>query len=356
MAFSRPSLATLVGRARSDLRSRLGLSGPLLRRRMSDVVASSWAGVAHLMHGYLDWRARQIFATTAEKEALYEQAGMYGIYPTAATFAAGTVTATGVDESVIPVAGTFLIGPGGVRYRVTAEAEIDGGTAEVAIEAVIAGAGGNLDEGEALSFESPIDGVDAGVVVAAGGIAGGFDQQDPEGVRTRLLLRKREPPTGGSDQDYKAWALAVAGVTRAWVYRHEDGLGTVAIRCVLDNEDPIFPDSGKIEEVQAKIDAERPTTAEVTVKATTGLAVDFTLSVVPDTAAVKNAVEAELADLFRRVGAPGNGAGLGTVLLAQIRTAIGVASGVEDYDLAVPSADVVPGVGELAVLGTVTWT
>lgn len=358
MSFERPTLAALVTRIRADFRSRLSIEGALLRRAMADVLAVVWAGAVHLLHGHLEWLAAQLFADTSEREHMLREAAMYGITPTPATFAAGTVTATGTDTSVIP-AETILERDDGVTYRVTQEATIVAGTASVSVEAVEAGAAGNLDAGETLTFESPIAGVDSSATVAADadgdGIDGGIDEEGTEGTRNRLLLRLQEPPQGGAEQDYEAWALAVAGVTRAWVYPHEGGLGTVVVRFVMDEAADIFPDAAMVATVQGALDEERPITAEVTAAAPVQLAVDFSLTVTPNTSAVREAVEAELEDLLFREAEPGDGAGRGTILLSQIRTAIGVAEGVEDYTLTAPAADVEPAVGELAVMGAITW-
>lgn len=321
---------------------------------MSDVLAAVWAGAVHMLHGHLEWLGRQLFADTAEREFLLVQAGLYGISPTPASFASGSVSATGTNGSVIPE-DTILVHSDGRTYRVTADATIASGTATVAVQAVEAGAAGDLDAGETVSLESPISGVNSAMTVASGGIDGGFDEESTEGLRDRLILRLREPPAGGRDPDYEGWALAVAGVTRAWVYPNENGLGTVVVRFVLDDEEDIFPDVPTVAAVQAALDAERPITAEVTAAAPTPLEVDFTIAVTPNTAEVQAAVEAELADLLFRVAEPGDGDGRGTVLRSQIQVAIGVAEGVEDFTLTVPGADVEPAVGELPVMGTITW-
>lgn len=357
MPFERPSLAELISRVGGDLRGRLEIGGPILRRAMADVLSKVWAGAVHELYGYLDWLARQLFGDTAEREQLLRMAAMYGITPTPATFASGNVTATGTNGTSIP-AETILRLDAATSYRVTTGQVIAGGTATLPVEAVLAGADANLVEGAELSFESPIDFVTATATVATGGIAGGVDEEGTEELRDRYLLRLREPPEGGADQDYEAWALAVAGVTRAWVYPHELGPGTVVVRFVLDDPDTGevgFPTVGEVATVQAALEAERPITAEVTAAAPTELAVAFTIALDPDNADTRAAVTAELEDLLRREGEPGDGAGRGTVLLSQIRTAIGVAEGVEDYTLTVPAANVVPAVGELPTLGVITW-
>lgn len=357
MPFERPTLSALVTRIRSDIRARLSFANVLLRRTFVDILAAVWAGAAHLLHGHLEWVARQLFPDTSEREFLLRQAAMYDITPTPATYASGTVTATGTDGEDI-VTGTVMVrASDGATYEVTADATIAGGEATVSVEATLAGDAGNLDAGEILSFETPIAGVDSEVTVDVDGLAGGHDEEGTEEVRDRLILRLQQPPTGGSDQDYIAWALEVAGVTRAWVFRHENGLGTVVVRFVMDGQNPIIPSAGDVTAVQTKLNSERPVTAEVTAEAPVALPVNFTIAVVPNTAAVKAAVEAELADLLLREAAPGDGlTDQGTILLSAIRTAIGVAEGLEDYTLTVPAADVEPDLGEIATMGTVTWS
>ncbi len=320
---------------------------------MVDVLAAVWAGAVWLLYGALDWLARQLFGDTAERPELLRKAAMYGITPVPATFATGTAIATGTNGEDIP-AETILRLDDATTYRVTVGQTIVGGEATLPITAVVAGANGNVPDGTTLTFEEPIAGVDATAIVD-GDIDDGVDEEGTEEVRDRYLLRLREPPEGGADQDYEAWALEVPGVTRAWVYPNENGLGTVVVRFVMDGEVDIFPDAGEVAAVQAKLEAERPITAEVTAEAPTPLEVDFTIELTPDNVDTRAAVEAELVDLLKRVAEPGDGAGRGTVLLSAIRTAIGIAEGVTDYVLTVPAANVVPAVGELAIKGDVTW-
>lgn len=355
MPFARATLAELVTRVRGDLRGRLEIAGPLLRRAMSDVLGAVWAGAVHTAYGHLDWLAKQLFGDTAEAAFLFRKSAMYGITPTPATFAIGNVTATGTNGTSIPL-GTILRLDAATAYRVTTGQVIAGGAATLPVQALLAGEFANIPEGAAVSFESTIPFVNASATVAVGGIAGGNDEEGVEEVRDRYLLRLREPPTGGSDQDYIGWALAVAGVTRAWVYRRELGLGTVVVRFVRDNDVSIFPDAGEVAAVQAKLAAERMTTAEVTTVAPTNLAVTFTIHIVPDNADTQAAVSAELTDLLKREGEPGDGVARGKILLSAIRTAIGTAEGVTDYSVTIPAADVVPGVGQLPTVGVITWT
>jgi len=365
MPFVRPTLADLVTRIRSDFRSRLSINGSLLRRAMADVLAVVWAGAAHLMHGHLQWLSKQVFPDESDRDFLLRQAGLYGITPNAASFAVGIVVATGTNGSVIPN-GTLYSRDDGVEYEVTGDATIASGTANVSVECLTAGATGNMSSGDSLSLESPITGVNTAATVDTGGITDGTDTEDTDGTRARFILELQKPPEGGIATDYVEWALTVAGVTRVWPHRYENAagtlnvLGTVSVYFVRDFDgsgSAILPSGGEITDVQNALNEQRPITAEVTAKAPTALTVNFTIHISPDTTDIRTAVGKELADLLVRDAAPGDGAtSVGTILLSHIRTAIGVAEGVNDFTLTVPSADVVPTLGQLAIMGTVTWT
>ena len=356
MPWTRPTLGELIDRNRGDFKSRLGLTAKVVRRRMSNVLAVVWGGAAHMMHGHLEWLSQQLFADTAERAFLLRQASLRGVTPTPATYASGTATATGLDESVIQDE-SVLVRDDGFTYRMTDEAVIDGTTATVNVEALTAGAAGNLDAGETLSFESPILGVESDVVIdGPSGLAGGVDEEGTEGTRSRFIDNLRDPPQGGAEHDYEAWAKEVAGVTRAWVYRWEGGLGTIVVRFVIDGADPIIPTEPDVEAVQTKLDSERPVNDDVTAVAPTALPVDFDITLEPNTTASRDAVEAELDDLLFRRAEPGDGEGRGTILLSQVQTAIGVAVGDDvDFEVTDPVADVVPELGQLPVLGTVSF-
>lgn len=355
MPFSRPTLADLVTRIRGDFKSRLTIAGELLRRAMADVLAVVWAGAVHLTHGHLEWLGKQLIADTAEETFLVRLAGMWGITKTAATFATGSATATGTNGTDIPD-GSILVRDDGARYETTALVTIAGGTATLALQALEAGDDGNMASGT-LTFESPIANVDATVTLTGSGLTGGNDEETTEALRTRFILRLSEPPEGGADQDYEAWALEVAGVTRVFIYRHESGLGTVTVRFVRDDDgdgSAIIPDAGEVTAVQTAIDAERPVTAEVTVAAPTALTQAFTIGGVP--AASQDAVEEELKDLFRREGEPGDGAGRGTIYRSQIISAIGLVDDLENFTVTVPAGDVVPALGQIPIVGAFTFT
>lgn len=349
MAFERPTLSELVDRIQQDFVSRLELGGAVLRRSMVQVLARVVAGAAHMLHGHLEYQARQIFPDTADEVNVLRWGALFGIERNAPEFATGSVEFTGTNTTVIPI-GTVLIRADGVEYTTDAEVTITLGVAEADVTASEAGEDGNADVDTALSLESPITGVDADPSVSVE-LAGGTDEEELEDYRTRILERMRAAPHGGSEADYIAWAKAVPGVTRVWVTPDGMGAGTVLVRFMRDDDVSPIPSGGEVTTVQDYLDSVRPVTAAVTVAAPTAAALAFNLSIEPDTSAVRDAVEAELADLLRNETAPGE-----TLLLSKIRTAIGIATGLEDYTLTSPAADVTHTSGQIATLGTVTFT
>lgn len=352
MAFARPTLQELVDRIQSDLTTRLALVGAVLRRSVIAVLARVEAGAAHLQHGHLEYLSQQIFPDTSEMEFLERQAELYGLSRTAATYASGTVTATGTNGTEIPD-GTVLQRADGQQYETSGDVTVSGGTAVLTVTALSAGVLGNADSAVVLTFVSPIAGVNASATVDSGGLIGGNDTETDDALRARVLDRMQSPPHGGDADDYVRWAKE-AGASRAWVYPQELGAGTVTVRFVRDQDgsgSAIIPSGGEVTAVQDYIDDRRPVTADVTVVAPTGVALDVTVHIVPDTTEIRAAVVAELEDLILRDGQPG-----GTLLLSQIRQAIALAAGLTDFTLTTPSANVTYSTGELPLPGAMTWT
>ncbi|MGD9664379.1 MAG: baseplate J/gp47 family protein [Novosphingobium sp.] len=349
MPFQRPTLNEIIERTFSDITSRLSLKGALLRRSVVGVLARVLAGASHMLHGHLDWIAKQAIPDTAD-EWLPRWAGILGISRKAAEFADGEASFVGTTDGTIIPAGTVLRRSDDIEYETTADATLSAGTATVPVAALVAGSIGNADAGTVLTIVNPIANVNSDATVAAGGITNGADVEGNDSLRARMLARIQQPPHGGADFDYETWALEVAGVTRAWVYPLHMGAGTVGITFVRDADTPIIPDANEVQAVQDYIDARRPVTAEAIVFAPVADTLDFTIQVTPATAAVKAAIEAELIDFIGREAEPG-----GTLYLSRINEAISIAAGEFDHVLLSPADDVVYATGHLAVMGVITW-
>ncbi|OHD24773.1 MAG: baseplate J protein [Spirochaetes bacterium GWB1_59_5] len=351
MPFQRPTLSQLIERILTDIEARLPGADARLRRALLGVLGKVAAGAAHGLHGHLEFLGRQVIVDTAEAEYLERWASIWGVARKPAAPAVGGVTFTGVDASVIP-AGTELQRADGTAFTLDADATIVAGSAAGQVTASVAGGAGNAGAGSALALVNPVAGVNNAAPVAAGGLTGGVDSESDEALLGRLLARIQQPPHGGAAFDYVAWALEVAGVTRAWCYPLSRGDGTVDVLFVLDDQaGSIIPDAGLVAEVQAYIDARRPVTADFLAVAPTAVPLDFTIQLTPNTAAVQAAVQAELEDLLRRDAAPG-----ATIYLSRIREAISLAAGELNHVLTAPAADAGHLDDEIAVMGVITWS
>lgn len=348
MPYSRPTLPEVIARVRADVISRLA-QDDVLRRSDAEVYARVVAALTHGLYGYIDWLSRQLIYDTAEGEILDRWASIWLTVPRKpAASATGTVTLTGQVGAVVP-AGAPLQALDGVQYLTTGATTFTGTSVVANIEALVPAAAGNRVAGQTLTLVTPVAGVQPGALASA--LVGGADMETDEALRVRLISRIQTPPHGGSAADYVAWALEVPGVTRAWCYPLELGAGTVTLRFMRDNDSgSAIPDAGEIAAVLAYINASKPVTAQLTVVAPVATPQNFTIAVTPNTPAVRQAVQEELADLFRREAVPG-----GTLLISRIRAAISAAAGESNYVMTVPAADVVLTTGLISTLGVITW-
>lgn len=351
MAYSRPTLGSLRRDARAAISAVVTGADALLRWSVLRVLADVLAGFTHQVYGYLDWLARQLLPDTAEDNWLDRWARLYGLARKAASAASGTITLTGTAGTVL-ASGSLLTRSDGAQYATTAEATIgSGGSATVAVQASTAGADGNAEAGTTLALYVAQVGIAGTATVGSAGLSGGAAAETDAALRARLLARMSNPPQGGSQTDYEAWALAVSGVTRAWVYPLNRGAGTVDVAFVMDGRSSIVPLSGDVATVQAYIDERRPVTADCVVFAPVGEALNVTIAgLSPDTSAIRAAIATELADQILRDGAPG-----GTIRKSRLMEAVSRATGESYHTMTLPAGDVTFAAGHIAIPGTVTF-
>lgn len=343
MSFTRPTLSQLVDRIQADFVSRLDLAGAVLRRALIYVISRVIAGAAHMLHGHLEFLSRQIFPDLSEEEFLLRHAALYGITRTEPTVSRATVTFSGTNGTLIP-AGTLLASSAGVEYELDADVTISGGVATGAITSTTTGAATRLVVGAVLTLQSPVAGVNATAPVAAV-TQDGDDTERLEALRIRLLEYLAEPAHGGTVADYIAWAKEISGVTRVWVEPLGLGPGTVLVYFARDNDTggtaPAIPDAGERAAVQAKLDAEAPAHATVTVGTLVDRAINIDLHLTPFSTELATAAVAQIEDYLKTVG-PGE-----TILVSALRTAVGTTPGLTDYTLSIPSVNITLAANEL---------
>ena len=364
MAFSRPTLTQIRNRIEQDLRD--GLQLPvLLRRSFEKVSAAALAAASHILHGHIqDFAAVQLLPDLSESEFLTRWLNIYDLSKQAAIQAELNVTITGDDGATLTVEDGVFQRSDGFQYTLKSEVTISGTSVSAVLVADEAGDDGNIADGSTLSLASPVSGIDTDTTVDSTAVEG-EDAESDSAARTRLLQRIRQPPAGGTVNDYISFALAVSGVTRVWVLPNNRGQGTVDVTFVEDDEDPIFPSPAKVAEVQAEIDEKQPVTADSEVFAPNETQINPTISLKPNTASVQAAVTQELEDLIFREAEVRNAidpdeVGLGTIFdgsipLSKINEAISIASGEEDHVLVSPTSNPQAQEGGLLTLGTITF-
>jgi uncharacterized phage protein gp47/JayE len=374
MPFPRPTLTALRTLAMQDVNaSDLPNADGFLRRSPMRVLAWVQAGLAYLHYGFLDWISRQSTPFTSFEEYLE---GWAALAPTpvlreAPTFAGGPAAWPGVPTSVLP-GGTILSRNDNVQYVTVGDATVDGGgTAAVNILAVVAGSGGNADDGTPLTLGAVVPGINP-VGAATGPITGGADLEIDDSMRTRMLASYAAPPHGGDAADYEIWAREVPGVTRAWVPPVPLVPGSVTVFFMMDVAQAIhdgFPQgsdgvatletrdvaaTGDQLAVANHIFPLRPVTPIVYAVAPQATAQDFTISGLAGASVDQKAqVSAALTDLFTRLDSP-----LGTTSIQQsdVDAAISAIPGLPAFAVTAPSSwPITSAVGDIFTLGAVTY-
>ena len=365
MPFPVPSADDLTQQITADIQARVPGADTTLPRSTLSIMAKVWARALALVWGFLGryWPA-QFFIDSAETTYLERRCAPFGIVRIAAVPAMGSVTFSGTNTVPIPAGTVVQTADGSVQYQTAAPVTIASGTATAAVTAMAGGAASNQAAGVTLALYTGIGGVQPVAVVASGGLTGGADAESDASLRARGIARQSQSPQGGAWFDYVAWAKAVAGVTRVWVYPLNRGPGTVDVIFVMDGRSNIVPLSADVAAVQAAINAVLPVTADCLVVAPTTAALPITItSMLPGDAGTQANVTAQLTALVRTI-APGGalyGDGVsaanpgGHLYLSQIVAAIEAAGGIAHFDLTVPSADVTYGTGVIPAAPTITF-
>ena len=365
MPWSTPSAATVRKTNADAIAGRLGLA--VVPNGEVRVLADANAANASLNLEYLDWQAKQYLPDTAERQFLDRWGNIFLVNADGsrgrklATFAAGTALLTATAPTVLPAGSMFLAGT--VAYQTTAAVTLGVGVNTVPLRALDAGALGNLAAGSALSMAVAVVGVSGSAGIAVGSMTGGADEESDDELRARVLARIRQPPMGGAAYDYVAWALQVAGVTRAWCSPLEMGMGTVTVRFMCDDlraSNGGLPTAADVAAVASYLDLMRPVAVKDRfVASPIPQPVNFALqNLVGDSTALRAAVAKGVAAMLMRRATPAyalNGVRQPATNIpsAWVDAAVYQAVGGVAYDLAMADA-VMANPGCLAVLGTIS--
>jgi len=320
------------------------------------VVSDANAGLAHLVLRYIDWLARQLLPDTAEVEWLDRHGDIWlvnadgSLGRKSASLASGIVNMTGVNGTLV-ASGTELES-NDVHYETTEQITIGSIETPVAVRALDGGAASNMDTGDTISIVSASSGIDSSATVVV--MEGGADEENDDLLRARILFRIRNPPMGGDAADYVAWTTAISGVTRAWSYPNEMGIGTVTVRFMMDElrvTNSGYPLQQDINAVIAYLDQKRPVAVKDSfVEAPIPFQYSLTITGLDDdSAAVRARIEASILDMEYNRISPGQ-----TLYRSWLDEAISAAVGETSHELIFVTLPM-PGPGYMAQLGSIIY-
>jgi uncharacterized phage protein gp47/JayE len=359
MPWSTPTLREIRGLVRDSIHGSLPGSDAAVPNSVLRVMSDVQGALCFLTLEYIDWLSLQLLPDTAETEWLDRHGDIWLINADGttgrkqATLATGTITVTGVNGTVVP-AGTLLgVGSQNANYQTTVQVVIGSGPTQVPVTALDPGIVGNQDPETSLAFLAPPPGADSTATVVA--IDGGTDTETDEQLRTRILRRIQQPPMGGDATDYEAWALAVPGVTRAWAYPNEMGIGTVTVRFLMDDlraSDDGWPTPADVLTVADYVDKMRPVAVkDCYVVAPIKQFIDITISnLVPNTTEAQAEIELSLTNMLLVRASPGQ-----TIFSSWVSYAIMNAPSVQSFELVTNTDYVMANPGSMAVLGTILY-
>ena len=246
---------------------------------------------------------------------------------------------------VSPATGTILLGFNGARLEV----------ATVGI-----GKDQNIGPGGAFNFTPALENVGGTAYAGIGGIAGGVDVELDEELRIRTLAEFANIKSLFNSAFIISRARSVPGVTRVFVKETFPQIGDTSVYFMRDGDANPIPIGDNLSNVQAVLQDIRPANMRIEdfhVQAPTPLVVNIQIAdIEPNTSFIRENIRAVLQDFFiYQTDFEGN------VLSDKLRGAIFNAQDVstgtflQDFNLVMPSGDVVVGQEEIAVLGDVSF-
>lgn len=359
MPWLTPTLREVRSLVRDAIRGSLPGADASIPNSVLRVVSDAMGALCHLTLQYIDWLALQLLPDTAETEWLDRHGDIWLTNADGttgrkvATPSIGQVAFTAVvtgDTAVVPMATRLSYAD--MEFETTEEITASDAPSPANTRCLDPGAAGNLPPGTVIDVLSSVPGIATSATVVL--LDGGTDEETDDELRVRVLERIQAPPMGGDAEDYVNWTLRVPGVTRAWSYPLEMGIGTVTVRFMMDDlraDNGGFPLPSDIEAVTAYLNTVRPVAVkDFFVVAPIPLPVDLHITYLDsDDAATRAAITDSLLNKFLERTAPGQ-----KWYRAWTDEGIAAAAGVVAYDLT--AYDVVPpSPGYMPVLGNIRY-
>lgn len=226
----------------------------------NDNISSVANELAYLMDTKVDTIIDDVMLDTAEGDNLDRKAIDFYMKRNQGKPAVGIINIKG-DTGAVIYEGTELISNTGLVFVTVGDTIIDAeGNATGFIKCVDLGEKGNLPEGSITEFKDDLNGVET---VFNDELSGGWDTEQDEDFRKRILNRVRKPITSGNKNHYIHWAMEITGIKHAKVEDLYAGAGTVKV--------VVFSKNGRVDQTTLKsvkehIEVNRPVGASVCVE------------------------------------------------------------------------------------------
>lgn len=367
MAFTTPALLDIWTRLRNSMRAYLPGTDAWIEPNNLSIAGRTFTLVIGSVYERVNYLYRQLFASTADGYHLeFRHAFELGLYRKGAAPAQGQISFVQTLPAVVVPAGYTVTRPDGVVFSFLADVAPDAaGNCTAMIRALTSGAATNTLPNTPMNFapNASYPSLPATGLVGPGGLGGGSDVETDDELRARVLVRKRTPPNGGSAADYTNWALAVPGVTRAFVSTFvTTDASAVSTPLTLyplfdDTRANGIPTPNDLLVVAEAIDPLRPVTARLYVAAPAPVAVFIQIGgLQDDSPALRASISANLAAMFFERAPVVTAQNQFTFPVAWIDEAIARSDGYVRHTLIAPATDVQFAPGSLPILGPISYS
>ena len=204
----------------ANIESKIGQETPSNDFAYNRVLAGVEALIATSLRKFAQERSLANLAETAQNQDLLNIGEEYGIIIKKAQAAVLDVSIPATDGTVVP-ATVILTGDnnGELYFPDNDSPPAAGGLVLLTISAENTGVLGNLNDGETLSLNIQVPGVDPGALATVlTTVTVGAEEEDQEAYRQRVKNAIRRKTGGATTADIRQFAEAVSGVTAAFPF------------------------------------------------------------------------------------------------------------------------------------------
>jgi uncharacterized phage protein gp47/JayE len=259
MTLETPSIAEINDNIIGQLEAELNQTIPLFPKAFNRVLAKVLAAVFIMLYKYAGFTFLQMFVSRATyDETVVNGVTIRPLQEWGRLIAVTDLVPATSAELVIDItvenltgslpAGTALVNAeNGVTYLTIGEVLLNSSTVQATIRAASdetggggAGAIGNLQIGDTVSFVDPLANVARNATVSNVNVTAS-DAETVEAYRQRIIDRFQKRPQGGAYADYEQWGEEVAGIINVYPYTG-DCPGTVDLYSEATPESSGNPD------------------------------------------------------------------------------------------------------------------